>query len=192
MNRHLTFTTIVSLALALSACQQAGEHAGESVSASQNGSVSDIVHHDDAHAAAHGDDHAHGDVHEHDHEHDHGAPPQLAEGQLWATDAPLRAAMVRIRAAVEQHTPSYRQGTLQAAQAQALASAIEDDIDYMIANCKLEPEPDAALHVLIARMMNAATALKTDPMSETGLPQAVSALSEYGSTFDHPDWEPMS
>jgi len=186
MNRHLTFTTIVSLALALSACQQAGEHAGESVAASQNSSVSDIVPHDDAHAAAHGD------VHEHDHEHDHGAPPQLAEGQLWATDAPLRAAMVRIRAAVEQHTPSYRQGTLQAAQAQALASAIEDDIDYMIANCKLEPEPDAALHVLIARMMNAATALKTDPMSETGLPQAISALTEYGSTFDHPDWTPMS
>lgn len=100
--------------------------------------------------------------------------------------------MTRIRAAVETSTASYRQGTLQAEDARALAARIESDIAYMVANCKLEPEPDAALHVLIARMMNAATALKADPMSEAGLPQVVSALTEYGTTFDHPDWTPVS
>lgn len=184
MNRHLTFTTIVSLALSLSACQQTGEHADEAP-AHQSDTAPDMHHGD-----AHGD--THGDIHTHDHGHDHGTPPQLAEGQLWTTDAPLRAAMTRIRAAVDKNTPGYRQGTLQPADARALAAAIEDDIAYMVANCKLEPEPDAALHVLIARMMNAAAVLKTDAMSEMGLPQVVSALTEYGSTFDHPDWAPMS
>ncbi|AMN47027.1 hypothetical protein ACG33_07940 [Steroidobacter denitrificans] len=123
--------------------------------------------------------------------HEHGMPPQLAEGQSWATDAPLRAAMMRIHTAVATNMPGYRQGTLQPADAQTLASAIETDIAYMVANCKLEPEPDAALHGLIARMMAAATVLKAEPMSETGLPQVVSALSEYGATFDHPDWKPI-
>jgi len=168
----------VSFALLLSACQRTGDPAGEASPAQQQADAPDgpDMHDEDGH-----------DLHA-----DQAVAPQLAEGQLWATDAPLRAAMTRVRAAVESNAPAYHDGTLQPAAAQALAASIEEDVAYMIANCKLEPEPDAALHVLIGRMINAATALKADPMSATGLPQLVSVLAEYGSTFDHPDWTPFA
>lgn len=120
----------------------------------------------------------------HDAHVDHGPAPVLAEGQRWPTDRPLRAAMTRIREAVKRIDPQQ----LQAANANALATAVEQDIAYMVANCRLEPEPDAALHVLIGRMMNAAAALRKDPMSDAGMPQLMAVLHEYQSTFDHPGW----
>ena len=118
----------------------------------------------------------------------HRPAPVLAEGQRWATDPPLRAAMTRIREAVERNAPAYDQQRLQTADAETLANAVESDITYMIANCRLDSEPDAALHALIGRMMNAAAALRKDPISEAGLPRLVAVLHEYQATFDHPGW----
>ncbi len=113
-----------------------------------------------------------------------GTAPVLAEGQRWATDEPLRAAMTRIRHAVERIDRQH----LQAVDAATIAIAVEQDIAYMIANCRLEPEPDAALHALIGRMMNATEALRKDPMSDAGMPQLTAVLHEYQATFDHPGW----
>ena len=57
--------------------------------------------------------------------------------------------MTRIREAVERIDPQQ----LQTANANVLATAVEQDVAYMVSNCRLEPEPDAALHLLIGRMM---------------------------------------
>ena len=47
------------------------------------------------------------------HTHDGDATaPVLPEGELWATDEPLRAAMLKIRAGVEEMMPAYQSGTL--------------------------------------------------------------------------------
>jgi hypothetical protein len=121
----------------------------------------------------------------------HAAAPVLPAGQLWATDAPLRSAMTRIRSAVEQDRPAYERGTLQAEAAGALAAAVEADVRYMVENCKLEPEPDAALHALIGRLLSAAGAVRRDPGSPDGVPQLVAVLHDYGATFDHPGWTPL-
>ena len=136
-----------------------------------------------AHAApgvAHGP--AHGPV-------DAGAP-MPAEGQRWATDAPLREAMLWIRDGVALNATAFHDGTLSAAAAQTLAAAVEGDVQFMIANCRLAPEPDAALHALIGRMLGAAEALRDDPLSTGGLPQLEAVLNDYGATFDHSGWEP--
>jgi hypothetical protein len=58
----------------------------------------------------------------------------------------------------------------------------------MIQNCKLEPEPDAALHVLIGRMLTASEAMKKDPASRAGWPELMAILHDYGAAFDHPGW----
>jgi hypothetical protein len=121
---------------------------------------------------------------------EHGAAPVLSQGQRWATDAPLREAMLRIRDGVAAGAPAFHAGTLSAAEAQALATAVEADVQFMIANCRLAPEPDAALHALIGRMFGAAKALRADPASAAGLPQLEAVLNDYGATFDHPGWEP--
>ena len=117
--------------------------------------------------------------------------PELAEGQRWATDAPLREAMLRIREGVASRMHDFHEESLSAAEAQALAVAVEADVQYMIANCRLEPQPDAALHALIGRMLGAADALRADPVAPGGMPELVSVLRDYGASFDHPAWEPL-
>jgi hypothetical protein len=114
--------------------------------------------------------------------------PALPQGPRWSTDEPLRTAMERIRTAVEHVAPAFDAKQIQPADAQALAAVVEDSVSYMVANCKLEPQADAALHMLIGRMLNAATSLKRDPAAQTGVPQLLAALHDYQSTFDHPDW----
>jgi hypothetical protein len=123
------------------------------------------------------DAHAHGD--------DHGALPVLADGQRWETDEPLRTAMSGIREDVAKNLPAYHESRLQPADAEALAAAVEGNVNYMIANCQLEPEPDAVLHVMIGRMMGAIAAMRADPASAEGMPQLVSVVNDYQATFDH-------
>jgi hypothetical protein len=121
----------------------------------------------------------------------HDAVPQLAEGQRWETDAPLREAMLRTRDGVSARIAAFHNGTFLAAEANALAAAVDANVQFMIANCQLAPEPDAALHLLIGRMLAAAGALRIDPESAEGLPQLVAVLHDYGATFDHSGWEPV-
>jgi hypothetical protein len=136
-----------------------------------------------AQATAH-DPHAHG--------HGHEAPPVPAADGVWATDAALREAMDRLRQEVAARSSAYAAGELGSADAEALATAVERDVRFMIENCQLEPEPDAALHHLIARLMGASDALRADPASTAGLPQLEAVLQDYGRTFDHPGWPSSS
>lgn len=136
----------------------------------------------DSAAVASGESHA-----THMHETDATAPVR-ADGERWATDEPLRASMLKIRAGVEATMPAYQSGALDANQAQSLSATVEQNVTYMIQNCKLEPEPDAALHVLIARMLTASEAMQKDPASHAGWPALMAILHDYGAAFDHPGW----
>lgn len=107
------------------------------------------------------------------------APP---DGERWPTDEPLRTGMSRIQSAVEQATmtPLSRERSL------ALARTIEQNVTYVIENCKLPPKADAALHVLLARILAATDQLKNDnPSSDAAVAQIRSALQDYRDAFDH-------
>src|SRR5690606_19547463 len=144
-------------------------------------------------ALAQADTDAHADVEAHADSHaDHGPLPVLADGQRWETDEPLRKAMADIRDDLAKNLPAYHDAQLQPADADALATAIQGNIDYMIANCKLAPEPDAVLHVMIGRMMGATAALRVDPASSDGMPQLVSVVNDYQATFDHEGLQPLT
>lgn len=148
--------------------------------------VTGCGHDESQHGEAHTADAAH-DMHD---EHAaHVAIPQLEPGQRWPTDEPLREAMLRIRAAVETSAQESDKGRLPANAAHALANAVDENVKFMIANCKLAPEPDAALHVLIGRMLNAAAALHKNPDAADGVPQLRAVLHDYSMTFDHAGWD---
>ncbi len=102
------------------------------------------------------------------------------EGGLWPTDEALRTGMSRIEAAVEQSSVP-----LSSEHAGELARTVEENVTFIVKNCKLPPEPDAALHVLIGRMMTASNQLKDEITSGDGVAQLVSALHDYRATFDH-------
>ena len=138
---------------------------------------------EDQHAAHAHEEHAHHAAHS-----DALTPPA---GERWETDEPLRGSMERLRATVEEVLPADESASLDATTAQTVAQTVEREVAFMIENCKLPPEPDAALHVLIARMMSASNGLKNSPPDADGLNELVRVLDDYGAHFDHAGWTPL-
>jgi hypothetical protein len=131
------------------------------------------------------------------HSHDGPAPLHqlsLDHGRKWATDAPLREGMEQIRAALAQRHAGLKKGTLGDAQYAQLGDAIERNVASIVANCKLAPEADANLHVVVVQLVDAADALKgTSAMGRAeGAQKAMTALNLYGRYFDHPGWKPLA
>jgi hypothetical protein len=159
MNRTLFALVIVALAgAALAGCSRGGD-------AANAGHAHEAEEPHDAHSA-----------------HDVGAiaPP---DGTLWPTDEPLRAGMSRIEDAVGRvhalNKPISRE------QAGELAHTVEENVNYIVRNCKLPPAPDAALHVLIGRMLTAAHQLKSGEGSAEAVVQLDGVLQDYRAAFDH-------
>lgn len=133
----------------------------------------------------------HGHAGAHDHS-DHGAAAlSLNDGKRWATDEPLRIGMQRIRDAVAQTLATPEPRALPPAQAKLLADTIQENVTYLIQNCKLEPKADATLHVLINELMAGAAAATANPASGDGGSKLADALREYPKYFDHPGWSPL-
>jgi len=126
------------------------------------------------------------------HDHGHGMQIELDHGRRWATDAPLREGMERVRAAVATARQADAQGRLSTRQVQTLAIAVEDSIAFMVQHCRLEPKADANLHILLGRLSAAVTAVKANPKAPDGLPQMLEALDLYSGYFAHPGWKAIA
>jgi hypothetical protein len=130
--------------------------------------------------------------------HDHGAaaPHKLTlnQGHKWATDAPLRAGMGRIRGLVEPQLGAAHAGRLMPEQYRELAMQVEAEVGAIVASCKLEPKADAMLHLVIAGIGEG-----TDTMAgkngkvrpALGLVKVAQAVNQYGSHFDDPGFKPI-
>jgi len=116
------------------------------------------------------------------HSHDHGEPASANEapGTRWAADAPLRRAMQQIRDARAQAAGSPASDV-------ELARAIDDAIAYMVANCSLPADADAALHGVIGDLSAAASALRRAPDPHAGIAMVDAALERYAQLFDESD-----
>jgi hypothetical protein len=119
--------------------------------------------------------------------HDHHAPAAApaTPAQRFATDATLRQEMQGIRAAVGglDHYQHNHTGPQQAVQ---LAGKIEEHVRTIIAQCKLPPDADAALHTIIVPLMQNAGALKKDPTNLAPIAPMHEALAQYARQFDDP------
>lgn len=174
-------TTWPILALALcagfaQATPPAGPHEGHAAAAAS-----------DAHAHHHTHADHHGHVQTKVHAHVPPAAPHDADAAKWAPDAPLMTGMRRLHAALEggQHHGAHAAGD--PAHALQLASRIDAAVAYMFEHCALPPEPDVALHGVLARMMAGAQALRDDPADmETPLTAMRDAIADYPRLFDDP------
>ncbi|MCW8956508.1 MAG: hypothetical protein OQL09_06465 [Gammaproteobacteria bacterium] len=129
------------------------------------------------------------DDHQHGHD-EHGASGlSLNQGKKWQTDAPLRQGMNSINEAVKKAVPAFHHDELNKADAKQLAKHINDQVNYLVANCKLEPQADATLHVLIGELLTSADKLSRDPLSNQGMPGLVKALMQYPNYFEHQGWK---
>ncbi len=125
------------------------------------------------------------------HEHDQhqtvvAASPQ-APAQGWATDAPLRTGMANIRTSVEA-LRHLQMGHMSRQQALAEVGMIGQSIDHIIANCKLDPDADAVLHQVIAKLIHGSAGLKSDLKDKAAMASLRAALLDYQQLFDDPSW----
>ena len=122
---------------------------------------------------------------------DHAAPAAQESGAhapavRYASDAPLRKGMGEIRGAVAA-LDHNEHGHMNQQQALATVGIIERSIGDIVANCKLEPTPDTALHGVLARMMQASQALHASPADLAPLHELDAALTNYERMFDDPN-----
>lgn len=105
----------------------------------------------------------------------------------WQSDAPLREGMRRVHRAVDA-LGHAEHDHLDAAQVTAAADEVQAAADFMFANCKLEVEPDIALHGLLAVLIKGANDLKTNPADLSPLDPMREVLARYPRMFVDPQW----
>jgi hypothetical protein len=129
------------------------------------------------------------------HSHEHGAGEAklvLDHGKKWPTDAPLRQGMSNIRSAVAKEAIAIHAGKATPRQYEALAQKVAAEVAGIVQNCKLEPEADEQLHIVIAEMMAGAEAMEGKAQGVTrqaGAERVAKALNAYGEHFDHAGWK---
>jgi hypothetical protein len=132
---------------------------------------------------------------QHDHEtapaHDHASQATVdqapAAAQRWQPDAALRKGMGVVHAALDD-LRHYELGHMPAKMAGERAGDIAKAVESMFAECKLAPEPDAALHGILVPLLAAARRLAAEP-SDVGTVAAMrEAVASYPQHFDDPSW----
>ncbi|MEJ8836750.1 hypothetical protein [Ramlibacter sp. AN1133] len=70
---------------------------------------------------------------------------------------------------------------------------IEGEVGTIVANCKLPPQPDAALHAILSELLagTGAMAGRTPGADRAhGLVQVAAAVNDHGRSFEHPGFRP--
>lgn len=126
--------------------------------------------------------------HAHDaHEGHEPAAAAAIPAQRHATDAPLREGMSRIHGALEE-LRHYEMGHMPKSVAIERVDAIQAATDYLFANCKLEPQADAALHGMLAPLLAGVQAFRKDPDDTSTIAAMRQAVADYPRVFDDPAW----
>lgn len=127
-------------------------------------------------------------------EHDHGegmSELRLDNGSKWAIDAPLSRAMTNIRNAVDNEYEAIHADQLAEEKYAALAKKVTNEVNYMVENCKLEPEADAQLHLIIADLMEGSHAMESKKDPRHGAVKVIGAIEKYVTYFDDPNFTPI-
>lgn len=120
--------------------------------------------------------------------HNHAAPapmPAASPIAKYPADAALRTAMDRVRNAVEAFEHA-RHGHVGAEQVRALADHLDAQVAKVFSECRLEPQADASLHVLLGTLLKGSRAIREAPDDLTPVMAMERALADYARLFDHP------
>lgn len=116
---------------------------------------------------------------------------QLDHDKKWPTDASLRSGMANIRTAFEADHAAIHAGKESDAAYATLADRIEQDVNRIVANCRLPPAADAQLHLVVADLLQGVGLMRGgDPAwsRHDGAALVHGALNAYGKYFDDAKW----
>lgn len=128
----------------------------------------------------------------HHHDGHETAKPVMNDGRKWPTDAPLRQGMDGIRSALQPRQQAVHDNRLAVAQYRALAKTVNAQVSLIVASCKLPPEADVQLHLVVADLIAAAEAMAGQNKSlsrRDGALLLAQALQAYGDRFEHQNWQ---
>lgn len=115
----------------------------------------------------------------------------LNNGQKWQTDEALRIGMSQIRDVIDASLPLIHAARYSAAELSTLGDWVQEQVDFVVANCKLPQEADLQLHVVLTQILDGVSTMKGEGGQEQGAVTIVQALNAYGGHFDHPGWKPL-
>ena len=121
-----------------------------------------------------------------------GAELVLDNGVKWETDDALRRGMTDMRNDMAAALPRIHGGEFAPAEYAELADKVDDRIAYLVANCKLSPEADEQLHIVLVEIMDGSAAMRSDADQRHGAIKIIQALDVYPAYFDHPGWQPVT
>ena len=109
----------------------------------------------------------------------------LNDGTKWPVDTVLSEAMLRLRAQLLTHLDDIHHKRFTAPQYQQFAQVLQQEVNYIIANCKLTPEADAQFHLVLAAMMQSQQAMAKDDvvLQRQGAVLLLRALQRYPDYF---------
>ncbi|MBV2127596.1 hypothetical protein [Arsukibacterium indicum] len=117
--------------------------------------------------------------------HGHIAELHLNDGEKWSTDQPLREAMLVLRTQLTERLDRIHNNKLAAEGYIHFSGVVEQQINFIVKNCKLAPEADAQFHLILARLINASSQMK-DPelkVQRQGAIEVLQALQQYPVFF---------
>jgi hypothetical protein len=129
------------------------------------------------------------------HAHAAGTPAALAldHGRKWASDEPLRRHMGDLHGLLATEIESIHADRLSPADYRVLGAAVEQKVAAIVAECKLPPDADAMLHLIVADLVAGADIMqgKASGNPADGAHKVVEAANAYGRYFAHPGWNPL-
>lgn len=131
------------------------------------------------------------------HEHEHTASAaslQLNAGKQWETDGPLRQAMGNIRQVMAGALHDIHENRLSAKGYGKLAKKVEAEVGNIVANCKLGPQADEQLHIVVAELLGGAEEMSGKVKGgkrQNGAVKVIGALEKYSNYFDDSGFKPI-
>ncbi|GAA5132571.1 hypothetical protein [Thalassotalea piscium] len=129
-----------------------------------------------------------------DHSHHHDASQQqivLNHGEKWAIDESLHIGMTSIKQEITKHIDEIHYDRFTEPQYAQLAGALNNQLNYLFENCKLPPEADAQLHILLAQIAEGAGKMKQGNKKKQGAILVIKALKDYPDYFNDPQWQAL-
>lgn len=115
----------------------------------------------------------------------------LNAGQKWQGDGNMHKGMDAIRQALAARLDAIHEDRLPEEEYRALAATVLEQVDFMVENCRLEPETDEQFHIVLGQVIDGASGMEAGQEARAGAVVIVQALNAYGEHFEHPGWKPL-
>lgn len=113
----------------------------------------------------------------------------LNQGEKWSIDDSLHTGMNNIKQAMNTNLDDIHYNRFSKQQYVDLAKTLEQQLSYLFENCKLAPEADAQLHILLAKIMQGVDKMKNSAKPKQGAILIIQSLNNYPVYFNDPNWQ---